>query len=236
MLTLRNLKAEYDGVAALHGIDLQVDAGQYVGLIGPNGAGKTTLAKAISGTVTAHADVMTFDDVDLATLGGHQRVELGVIHVPQGRRVFPGMTVEENLLMGAYRRSARAGIGASRDKVFELFPVLADIRAQSAGSLSGGQQQMLAVGRGLMAQPRLLILDEPSQGLAPLIVEEIFDSLSLLREQGDLSLLLVEQLAQEAMELCDAVTVLESGEVRVQGTKEELEGRKDIVDAYLGQV
>jgi branched-chain amino acid transport system ATP-binding protein len=235
MLKIRNLHATYDGVAALHGVDMDIASGSFVGLIGPNGAGKTTLAKAISGTVTSWADDLSFEGTDLGPLDGHERVDLGIVHVPQGRRVFPAMNVEENLLMGAYRRAARSAAAEQRDVVFDLFPVLSDIRRQTAGSLSGGQQQMLAVGRGLMARPRLLILDEPSQGLAPVIVEEIFDSLGRLRARGDIGLLLVEQNAQEAMDLCDAITVLESGEVRVHGSRDEMRGRQDIVDAYLGQ-
>ena len=235
MLTIKDLRASYDGVPALHGVNLDIHENEYVGLIGPNGAGKTTLLKTLSGVVDADQGEVSFADEDLLSRSTHERVNLGLVHVPQGRRVFPTLTVEENLRMGAFRPDARDGSEAQLDVVYELFPALKDVRLLSGGALSGGQQQMLAIGRGLMARPRLLMLDEPSMGLAPLIVEQIFDALGQLRSGGELSVLLVEQLAHEAMELCSRVYVLESGEVVASGEATQLATDKTIVEAYLGQ-
>jgi branched-chain amino acid transport system ATP-binding protein len=211
-----------------------VAAGEYVSLIGPNGAGKTTLLKAISGTVSQDSGSITFAGQRLDPLPAHRRSRLGIIHVPQGRRVFASQTVLENLLLGAYREEAARRLHESLDLAFELFPVLAQRRRDQAGTLSGGQQQMLAMGRGLMGRPRLLMLDEPSLGLAPRIVDEVFERIASLRQVGEMSLLLVEQRAVEALEICERGYVLEGGVVRMSGSRDQLLGQESVRRAYLG--
>ncbi len=201
----------YDGLRALVDVSLEVGDGEFVTIVGPNGAGKSTLLKAISGTVPAEDGRIAYRGRDIGTLRPSERAALGIAHVPEGRRVFPSLSVMENLELGSYRRAARAGRSAALDTVLTLFPILRERRRQLAGSLSGGEQQMLALGRGLMAQPDLLLLDEPSQGLSPRIVEQIFETIDRIRRERRLTILLVEQRVVEALELCDRGYVLETG-------------------------
>jgi branched-chain amino acid transport system ATP-binding protein len=213
---------------------VSVTDGEYVCLIGPNGAGKTTLLKAISGTVAVDSGSVEFAGRDLQPLPAHERSRLGIIHVPQGRRVFASQTVLENLLLGAYRKEAARRLQESLELAFQLFPVLQQRRHHQAGTLSGGQQQMLAMARGLMGRPRLLMLDEPSLGLAPRIVDEVFERIASLRQVGGMSLLLVEQRAVESIEICERGYVLEGGVVRMSGNRDELLGQESVRRAYLG--
>jgi branched-chain amino acid transport system ATP-binding protein len=234
MLTVEALGVTYDGLRALAGVSLQVGEGEFVTLIGPNGAGKTTLLKAISGTVRTEEGRVTYRGRDLGRLRPSERAALGIAHVPEGRRVFASLTVLENLQLGSYRRAARAGRVQSLETVLTLFPILKERRAQLAGSLSGGEQQMLALGRGLMAQPDLLLLDEPSQGLGPRVVEQIFETIDRIRRERRLTILLVEQRVVEALELCDRGYVLETGRVVLDGGREALLADARVQRAYLG--
>jgi branched-chain amino acid transport system ATP-binding protein len=211
-----------------------VRAGEFVTVVGPNGAGKTTLLKSISGTVPLSAGRISYHGNDLATTPGHARASLGMAHVPEGRKVFPTLSVLENLALGAYRPAARVRRQESLQMVFELFPVLYERRRQAAGTLSGGEQQMLALGRGLMLCPELLLLDEPSLGLAPRLVEAIFDSIVRLRTAQRLTVLLVEQRVVEALELCDRGYVLEAGRLVLAGQRDALLGDARVRRAYLG--
>lgn len=234
MLSIASLGVSYEGLHALVGVSLEIGDGEFVTIVGPNGAGKTTLLKAISGTARLGAGRITFRGRDLGTLGASERAALGIAHVPEGRRVFPSLTVMENLELGSYRRAARAGRPAALAAVLELFPILRERRGQMAGSLSGGEQQMLALGRGLMAQPDLLLLDEPSQGLSPRIVELIFETIDRIRRERRLTILLVEQRVVEALELCDRGYVLETGRVVLEGPREALLADERVQKAYLG--
>jgi len=234
VLTVSGVAVSYGGLHALADVSLDVGEGEFVTIVGPNGAGKTTLLKAVSGTVRAEAGRIAFRDRDLAALRPAERAALGIAHVPEGRRVFPTLTVLENLELGSYRRAARAGRARALDEVFALFPVLAQRRSQLAGSLSGGEQQMLALGRGLMAQPELLLLDEPSQGLGPRVVEQIFEAIDRIRRERRVTVLLVEQRVVEALELCDRGYVLETGRVVLAGPREALLADARVQRAYLG--
>jgi branched-chain amino acid transport system ATP-binding protein len=234
MLTINALGVTYDGLRALADVALEVGDGEFVTIVGPNGAGKTTLLKAISGTVPAEAGHIAYRGNDISALRPSERAALGIAHVPEGRRVFPTLTVMENLELGSYRRAAKAGRARALQTVLELFPVLRERRAQLAGSLSGGEQQMLALGRGLMAQPDLLLLDEPSQGLGPRIVEQIFETIDRIRRERRLTILLVEQRVVEALELCDRGYVLETGRVVLDGPREALLADARVQRAYLG--
>ena len=234
MLTVERLGVTYGGLHALDGVALEVNEGEFVTLVGPNGAGKTTLLKAISGTVPAEAGRVVYRGRDLARLRPSERAALGIAHVPEGRRVFPSLTVMENLELGSYRRAARAARAQTLAAVLELFPILQERRTQLAGSLSGGEQQMLALGRGLMAQPDLLLLDEPSQGLGPRIVELIFETIERIRRERRLTILLVEQRVAEALESCDHGYVLETGRVSMEGTHKTLMSDERVRRAYLG--
>ena len=234
MLTVAGLGVTYDGLRALAGVSLEVGEGEFVTLVGPNGAGKTTLLKAISGTVAAAEGRVAYKGRDLGRMRASERAALGIAHVPEGRRVFSTLSVMENLELGSYRRAARAHRAQALDTVLELFPLLKARRAQLAGSLSGGEQQMLALGRGLMAQPDLLLLDEPSQGLGPRIVEIIFEAIAAIRRARRLTILLVEQRVVEALELCDRGYVLETGRVTLVGERETLLADPRVQHAYLG--
>ena len=231
MLRLENLRSGYGRIPVLHGIDLEVRAGELVALLGANGAGKTTLLRAISG-VHASSGSVTLEKTEIQKLSAQRRVSLGIVQVPEGRQVFGPLSVEDNLRLGAYRRG-RAKSAASLERVYALFPVLAERRRDPAGGLSGGQQQMLALGRALMAEPRLLLLDEPSMGLAPRLVGEIFTCINRLRA-ADTAILLVEQNATAALSIADRGCVLESGRVTLSGTGPELLGNPAIRSAYLG--
>jgi branched-chain amino acid transport system ATP-binding protein len=234
MLAITSLGVTYEGLRALTGVSLVVGEGEFVTIVGPNGAGKTTLLKAISGTVPAEAGRIEYRGRDIGRLRASERAALGIAHVPEGRRVFPSLTVMENLELGSYRRAARPARARSLETVLELFPILRQRRTQLAGSLSGGEQQMLALGRGLMAQPDLLLLDEPSQGLGPRIVEQIFETIDRIRRERRLTILLVEQRVVEALELCDRGYVLETGRVVLEGPRETLLGDARVPRAYLG--
>jgi branched-chain amino acid transport system ATP-binding protein len=234
MLSVAGLGVTHGGLHALAGVSLEVAEGEFVTIVGPNGAGKTTLLKAISGTIDAGEGRVVYRDRDLGPLRASERAALGIAHVPEGRRVFPSLSVLENLELGSYRRAARATRAESLETVLALFPILKSRRSQLAGSLSGGEQQMLALGRGLMARPDLLLLDEPSQGLGPRIVEQIFETIDRIRHERRLTILLVEQRVVEALELCDRGYVLETGRVVLAGPREALLADARVQRAYLG--
>ena len=233
-LDIKNLHVYYGHIHALKGIDLHVEEGEIVTLIGSNGAGKTTTLRAISGLLKTPEDTsIKHDNVELTQMRAHQTVERGVVHVPEGRRVFSRMSVQENLTMGAYTRKNQRMVKDDLDYVLKLFPRLQERRAQLAGTLSGGEQQMLAIGRALMGRPRLLLLDEPSMGLAPLLVQEVFEVIKTLKSQG-MTILLVEQNALAALDIADRAYVLETGSVTLTGTGQELISNEQVRAAYLG--
>ena len=234
MLTLEGIEVRFGGLAALRDVSLDVRENEVVAVIGPNGAGKTTLFRAISGTVPLTAGSMRFAGVVLDRLPPAARPHLGIAHVPEGRQVFRDLTVAENLLLGTEALGGRGQAARNLDRVYALFPVLAERRRQLAGTLSGGQQQMLAIGRGLASSPRLLMLDEPSMGLAPAIVDSIFDAVRMLHRDEGLTILIVEQRAIEAMETCDRGYVLSTGEMVKRGSRDELLADAEIRRAYLG--
>ena len=231
MLEVKGLRAGYGRIPALHGIDLGVRRGELVALVGANGAGKTTLLRALSGVQPAVGSVI-FDRTAIESFSAEKRVACGIVQCPEGRQVFGPLSVDDNLRLGAYRRG-RADTARSLERVYGLFPALAGHRSQAAGTLSGGQQQMLAIGRALMAQPRLLLLDEPSMGLAPRLVAEIFACIQRLRAD-DTALLLVEQNAGAALAIADRGYVLETGRVVLSGTGHELLADAGVRAAYLG--
>ncbi len=234
MLEISDLCAGYDGVPALRSVDFRVGRGERVAILGPNGAGKTTLLKAISGTVAADSGSISFEDRDLLSQAPHRRVEAGIVHVPQGRMIFASMTVADNLRLGSHRSIARDRHDERRDLVLEIFPALAGMLNRDGGALSGGQQQMLAVARGVMACPRLLMLDEPSMGLAPRAADDIFEGIARLLESETTAMIVVEQRAHEALHICDRAFVLESGEVALEATSRELLADERLAAAYLG--
>ena len=233
MLAVEGLTVAYGGLTALAEVSLSVRSGQFVSIVGPNGAGKTTLFKAISGTVRPRCGRILFEDHDLLAVAPAQRAHFGIAHVPEGRQVFPSMTVLENLEMGAYPQSGRQAWAKNLERIFALFPVLAERRTQAAGTLSGGEQQMLAIGRGIASSPRLLMLDEPSMGLAPLVADLIFERVGELHRDG-LTILLVEQRVAEAVQSCDFGYVLETGRVVLEGTHDALLADDRIRSVYLG--
>ena len=232
MLEVRDLRAGYGAVEVLHGVGLELAAGEIVALLGSNGAGKTTLNNAISGLVPPFAGTIRFEGEDISRARSEAIVALGVVQVPEGRRVFPNMTVRENLLLGGYRRG-RAGRAGNLERVVAVFPRLAERFGQLAGTLSGGEQQMLAIGRALMAEPRLLILDEPSLGLSPLLVEEMFALIRRLHAEG-LTLLLVEQNVVQSLALADRAYVLENGYITLSGPAADLAEDPELKRSYLG--
>ncbi len=234
MLEIDGVHVAYGGLKALDGVSIKVGAGDFVSIVGPNGAGKTTLFKALSGTVTPVAGRITFDGKDLATVPASARPHLGIAHVPEGRQVFPNLTVLENLEMGAWTEAGRRDWPENLAYIEKLFPVLRERRRQLAGTLSGGQQQMVAIGRGLASSPRLLMLDEPSMGLAPTIVDQIFESIVEIRRDRKLTVLLVEQRAVEALQSCDRGYVLETGRVVLEGSHDALLSNDRVRKAYLG--
>jgi branched-chain amino acid transport system ATP-binding protein len=233
VLEIRDLVCGYGGVTALRGISLDVKAGQLVALIGTNGAGKSTTLRAISGLVPPRAGRMLFEGKDITGAKPPRVLGYGIAHCPEGRRVFPHMTVEENLGMGAYLRSDLTNIGADRDRIFSEFPRLAERRRQAAGTLSGGEQQMLAIGRALMSRPRLIMFDEPSLGLAPNIVERTFAIIRGIRDAGT-TVLLVEQNAFAALDMCDHAYLIEGGRIVLSGPGRELIENEHVRKAYLG--
>ena len=235
MLEIEDLQVAYGDLQALWGVSLQVQAGEIVVLIGPNGAGKTTLMRAIAGLQPPMRGRILLEGAPIEHLAAHTIVGRGVVLIPEGRRLFGGMTVLENLLLGAYTAAARAKLDATLRHVFGIFPILHERQGQAAGTLSGGQQQMVAIGRALMALPRLLLLDEPSLGLAPMVVRDIFNVLREINRQG-VTILLAEQNAQMALELANRAYVIEQGRVAGEGTGAELLHADHVRAAYLGQV
>ncbi|TQF43009.1 leucine/isoleucine/valine transporter ATP-binding subunit [Bradyrhizobium sp. UNPF46] len=234
MLRIEGLSAGYSAKPVLNDVSIEVGAGQFVAIVGPNGAGKTTLFKTISGIVKPSGGAIIFDGVDLLAVPPPQRAHLGIAHVPEGRQVFPSLTVMENLEMGAMTESGRRDWQSNIERIFEWLPVLKERRDQFAGTMSGGQQQMLAIGRGLASSPKLLMLDEPSMGLAPSTADFIFERLIEIRRQSGLTMLLVEQRVAEALESADHGYVLEAGHVVLQGNNATLRADDRVRKAYLG--
>ena len=234
MLRLEGISAAYGAIRALSDVSLEVAAGQFVAIVGPNGAGKTTLFKSISGQVVPQSGSITFDGHDLLKLPAKDRAHLGIAHVPEGRQVFGNLTVLENLEMGATTAKGRAEWKSNLESCFSLFPVLAQRSSQLAGTLSGGEQQMLAIARGLASSPRLLMLDEPSMGLAPIIVDLIFERIRDVHKNKKLTIVLVEQRVVEALELCDWAYVLDVGRCVADGPPAQLMRDQRIKQAYLG--
>ena len=234
ILEVRDLRVRYGAIEALRGVNLAVGAGQVVALIGANGAGKSTTLRAISRMIPVAAGTVELEGEDVTRLQSHQLVARGMAHAPEGRGIFLNLTVRENLELGAYLRTDRAEIVADADKSYALFPILAERRDQVAGTLSGGEQQMLAVARALMSRPKLLLLDEPSLGLAPQVVEKIFAVLREVNENG-VALLLVEQNAHKALQLAHRAYVLETGQIVMSGTGRELLQSPEVRKAYLGE-
>jgi branched-chain amino acid transport system ATP-binding protein len=233
MLNVENLQVYYGAIHALQGVSFHLEKGEIVALIGANGAGKSTVLNTISGILRPREGAVTFESQDIIECPPQDIVRKGVIQVPEGRKIFSRMTVTENLAMGAYTQSDPAVIERDMEAVFKRFPRLRDRRDQLGGTLSGGEQQMLAIGRGLMAHPSLLLLDEPSMGLSPILVEQIFDIIQDINEQGT-SILLVEQNAQMALAVADRAYVLETGKITMQGTGDDLLQDPNIIKAYLG--
>jgi branched-chain amino acid transport system ATP-binding protein len=233
MLAVDEISVYYGNIAAVKGLTFEVHKGEIVTLIGSNGAGKSTTLRSISGLIKTKAGTITFNGKRISGLEGHEIVKAGICQSPEGRRIFPRMTVSENLDLGAFLRNDKEGIEADRDRVLELFPRLGDRIHQKAGTMSGGEQQMLAVARALMGSPDLLLLDEPSMGLAPVLVDLIFDTIETIRDQGT-TVLLVEQNALAALRVADYAYVLESGILKIKGPAKELAEDDAIVKAYLG--
>jgi branched-chain amino acid transport system ATP-binding protein len=233
VLEIKDLRCRYGKVNAVQGLTLEVREGELVSLIGANGSGKTTTLKAISGLLTDVEGKITFEGHDISSVSPKTIITLGVAHCPEGRRVFPFMSVIENLEMGCFLRSDASGIAKDLENVFERFPILKARRQQTAGTLSGGEQQMLAIGRALMSRPKLILFDEPSLGLAPNLVEATFEIITDIRDQG-VTVLMVEQNAYAALELCDRAYVLESGKVTLHGPGKDLLNDPHVQSAYLG--
>jgi branched-chain amino acid transport system ATP-binding protein len=233
MLELRSVDAGYGSFQALFGIDLDVKAGEAVGVIGPNGAGKTTLMRVISGLIRPTKGSIRMEGTDVVATPPHRIVSLGIAHVPENRRLFPRLSVDDNLKMGAFISDARAKYAERLELVFDLFPRLRERRSQMAGTMSGGEQQMCAIGRALMSGPKLLLLDEPSAGLAPLVVQQVFELVKRIRASG-LTVLIVEQNVQQVLRVVDRAYLLEAGTIRAAGTAEEMMQSDTIKQAYLG--
>ena len=233
MLSLAAVSAGYGSFRALFDVSLEVPQGEAVGVIGPNGAGKTTLMRVISGLIPLRDGEMTLEGRPLAGLPAHRIVEQGIAHVPENRRLFPRLSVEDNLRMGAFIPQARQHFAEQLARVYELFPRLKDRREQQAGTLSGGEQQMCAIGRALMSRPKLLLMDEPSAGLAPLVVQQVFDLVRRIRSEG-LTVLIVEQNVQQVLDVVDRAYLLEVGTIKLAGTSAELKNNAFIRKAYMG--
>jgi branched-chain amino acid transport system ATP-binding protein len=233
MLQLRSVDAGYGSFQALFGIDLDVKAGEAVGVIGPNGAGKTTLMRVISGLIRPRKGSITMEGTDVLATPPHRIVNLGIAHVPENRRLFPRLSVDDNLKMGAFISDARAKYAERLEFVFELFPRMKERRSQMAGTMSGGEQQMCAIGRALMSGPKLLLLDEPSAGLAPLVVQQVFELVKRIRASG-LTVLIVEQNVQQVLRVVDRAYLLEAGTIRAAGTAADMMQSDTIKQAYLG--
>ena len=233
MLEVKDLEVAYGKIKAVKGISFDVNEGEVVTLIGTNGAGKTTTLRTISGLLRPTSGSITFKGQDITTVEAHDIVQLGLAHSPEGRRIFPRLTVEENLFLGAFARKDK-GINADLESAYELFPILRERRSQPAGTFSGGEQQMLAMGRAMMSRPQLLMLDEPSMGLSPLMMKKIMTTVTTLQEQGT-TILLVEQNAQAALKRATKGYVLEVGKIVLSGTGQELLTSDDVRKAYLGE-
>ena len=233
MLDLKAVDAGYGSFQALFGISLEVNAGEAVAVIGPNGAGKTTLMRVISGLIPLRGGTMMLEGRSVGGLAAHRMVEQGIAHVPENRRLFPRLTVEDNLRIGAFIPQARRRYAQQLDQIYNLFPRLKERREQLAGTLSGGEQQMCAIGRALMSRPKLLLMDEPSAGLAPLVVAQVFDLVRRIRAEG-LTVLIVEQNVQQVLEVVDRAYLLEVGTIKLTGTSAELKGNELVRKAYLG--
>jgi branched-chain amino acid transport system ATP-binding protein len=233
LLTVEDLHVYYGNIAAVKGLSLSVKSGEIVTLIGSNGAGKSTTLRTISGLLRPREGRVTFEGESLAGIPGHKVVARGICQSPEGRRIFPRMSVTENLELGAFLRDDKPGIAEDLDRVYELFPRLKERYAQKAGTLSGGEQQMLAVGRAMMGRPKLLLLDEPSMGLAPVLVDLIFDTIQTIRDQGT-TVLVVEQNALAALRIGDYAYVLESGRLKLEGDAHAMLDDDEVVRAYLG--
>ena len=234
MLDIEDFSVAYGGLRALSGVSLSVGEGQLVAIVGPNGAGKSTLFKAISGIVPPVSGSIRFDGRDLLSVPPARRPHLGIAHVPEGRQMFKTLTVRENIEMGAYTEAGRARFAQTLERIHELFPILYERAGQLAGTLSGGEQQMLAIARGLASAPRLLMLDEPSMGLAPAVADMIFERISQIHREDGLTILLVEQRVAEALELCDRGYVLETGRIVLDGPFQTLINDDRVRRAYLG--
>ncbi len=234
MLTIDGLTVGYSAIPVLKEVSIEIKAGQFVAIVGPNGAGKSTLFKTISGILKPTAGSIRFENKDLLAVPAAQRPHLGIAHVPEGRQVFPSLSVMENLEIGASTPAGRRDWKENIEKIFGLLPVLAERRWQFAGTMSGGQQQMLAIGRGIASSPKLLMLDEPSMGLSPAMADLIFDRLMEIRRQSGLTILLVEQRVAEALEFADHGYVLEAGRVVLQGNTKQLRADDRVRRAYLG--
>ena len=234
MLEVTNLRVGYDGVLALRGVSFSVQPGEIVSIVGSNGAGKTTILKTVSALLKPVSGSVSFEGHRLDTLSPHDVVRHGIAHVPEGRRLFARQTVFENLVLGAYTRKSTSDRQDALDRVFDIFPVLKERRNQKAGTLSGGEQQMLAIGRGLMLKPKLLMLDEPSLGIAPKLVDRIFETIQELNRKDGITILLVEQNVREALELANRAYVIQTGSIVMEGTGEQLLRSDTIQKAYLG--
>jgi branched-chain amino acid transport system ATP-binding protein len=233
MLEVKNIQVAYGKIIAVKDVSVTVEKGEIVTLIGSNGAGKSTTLRTISGLIKPKSGEILFNGKRIDGVPGHEIVGMGICHSPEGRRIFPRMTVKENLELGAFLRNDKAAVNADMDRVLELFPRLKERIKQTAGTMSGGEQQMLAVSRALMGDPKLLLLDEPSMGLAPVLVELIFDTIVKIRKQG-ITILLIEQNATAALEVADRAYVLESGKVKMSGSAKELSSDDKVTKAYLG--
>ncbi|WP_030624704.1 ABC transporter ATP-binding protein [Streptomyces sclerotialus] len=234
LLEVEDLRVAYGKIEAVKGISFTVGAGQVVTLIGTNGAGKTTTLRTLSGLLKPLAGKITFDGEPLTGVGAHKIVERGLAHSPEGRRLFPRLTIAENLQLGAFLRKDSTGIERDIQRIYELFPILGERRKQASGTLSGGEQQMLAMGRALMSRPKLLMLDEPSMGLSPIMMQKIMETITELRSQGT-TILLVEQNAQAALSLADHGHVMETGRIVLSGTGQDLLHDESVRKAYLGE-
>lgn len=234
MLEVQGLESGYGAMQVLWGASLEVKRGSLTALLGPNGAGKSTLLRSIFGLIRPWRGRVLYGDREVSLLPPHRKVELGLILVPEGRHLFPGMSVQENLLMGAYSRRARGKVRESLELVYSLFPVLKERSRQRAGSLSGGEQQMLTIGRALMARPELMMLDEPSQGLAPKLAAEVFEAIRWMKEDMALTILLVEQSVETSLEISDYIYIMHEGQIKAEGPASEIREAQDIREAYLG--
>ena len=234
MLKLENVQAAYGNILALKNVSLEIRQGEIITLIGANGAGKSTTLMTISGVVPCRSGKILFNGEEIQKKNSDEIVKMGLCQVPEGRHIFPQLTVQENLDMGAFLRNDKAEIRKDRDYVFSLFPILAERRGQDGGTLSGGEQQMLAMSRALMARPKLLLLDEPSMGLAPLVIQQIFDIIKQINEENNTTIFLVEQNANQALHIADRGYVIENGEISLSGPAADLLTNEEVKKAYLG--